>query len=48
MDLKNYVASGSIAKPGKGLNPLAAKDISVFQRKIDESFAFNGIGELAT
>ena len=48
MDLKDYVACGFFAKPENGLNPLAAKDNSGFQRKSDESFTFNGIGELAT
>ena len=48
MHRKYYVACGYFAKPEKGLNPLAAKDNSACQRKIDESFTINGIGELAT
>ena len=48
MDRKYYVACGFFAKPEKGVNPLAEKDNSGFQRKIDESFTSKGIGELAT
>ena len=48
MDRKYYVACGFLAKPEKGLNPLAAKDNSAFRTKINESFTFKGIGELAT
>ena len=48
MHRKDYVACGFFAKPEKEVNPLAAKGNSGFQRKSDESFTFNGIGELAT
>jgi hypothetical protein len=48
MDRKYYVACGFFVKPKKEVNPLAAKDNSGFRQKIDESFTFNGIGELAT
>ena len=39
---------GFLTKPEKRLNPLPSKDISAFRTKSDESFTFNGIGELAT